>query len=83
MKHASHERTKMARRNINEIAVSPLAPPSPAVQGHRHLCFAEFTLDLSRLSLLRDGKPIPLRRQSFDVLRYLVEHPGRVIGKDE
>ena len=66
MKHASHERTKMARRKIDEIAVSPFAPPSPAVESRRHLCFAEFTVDLPRLSLLRDGEPIYLRRQSFD-----------------
>ena len=83
MKHASHERIQMARRNIDEIAGSPAAPPSPSVEGLQHLCFAEFTVDLSRLSLLRDGEPIPLRRQSFDVLRYLVEHPGRMISKDE
>ena len=73
----------MARRNIREILARTAPPPAPAVPGRQHLCFAGFTVDLSRLSLLRDGKPIYLRRQSFDVLRYLVEHPGRLIGKEE
>ena len=73
----------MARRNISEIAGSPAGPPRPGGDGGSHLYFAGFTLDLSRLSLLRDGEPIYLRRQSFDVLRYLVEHPGRLIKKDE
>ena len=74
----------MARRNISEITDRPAAlPTSLAVEGRRQLCFAGFTVDLSRLSLLRDGEPLSLRRQSFDVLRYLVEHPGRVISKDE
>ena len=73
----------MARRNLDEIPDSPAGPPRPADEGRRPLCFAGFTVDLSRLSLLRDGEPIYLRRQSFDVLRYLVEHPGRLISKDE
>ena len=73
----------MARRNISEIPDSPAGPPRPAGEGRRHLCFAGFTVDLSRLSLLRDGEAIYLRRQSFDVLRYLVEHPGRLVSKDE
>ena len=73
----------MARRNINEIAAPRATPLSPVFQERRHICFAGFTIDLSRLSLLRDDKPLYLRRQSFDVLRYLVEHPGRLIGKDE
>ena len=73
----------MARRNLDEIPDSPAGPPRPADPGRRPLCFAGFTVDLSRLSLLRDGEPIHLRRQSFDVLRYLVEHPGRLISKDE
>lgn len=64
----------MTQRNISEITVT---------EGHRQLCFAGFTLDLSRLSLLRGDAPIYLRRQSFDVLRYLVEHPGRLIKKGE
>ncbi len=73
----------MARRKISEIANSTAPLPGEAADKRRDLCFAGFTLDLSRLSLLRDGEPIYLRRQSFDVLRYLVEHPGRLIGKDE
>ena len=73
----------MARRNISEIADSPAAASGKAVEEHRHLCFADFTFDLSRLCLLRDGEPIYLRRQSFDVLRFLVEHPGRLVSKDE
>jgi DNA-binding winged helix-turn-helix (wHTH) protein/TolB-like protein/Flp pilus assembly protein TadD len=45
--------------------------------------FGEFTLDIARASLLRGGHEIRLRRQAFDVLRYLVAHRGRVVGKDE
>jgi pimeloyl-ACP methyl ester carboxylesterase/DNA-binding winged helix-turn-helix (wHTH) protein len=45
--------------------------------------FDVYTLDLQRCSLRRGDDPVDLRPKSFDVLRYLVEHSGRVIGKDE
>lgn len=45
--------------------------------------FDAFTLDLSRCVLLRDGVEVPLRRQAFDMLRYLAERPGTLVTKDE
>jgi adenylate cyclase len=45
--------------------------------------FATFTLDLDRLSLIGPSVKTKLRPKSFEVLRYLVEHPGRIIGKEE
>ena len=45
--------------------------------------FASFTLDLDRLCLFGPGGQVDLRPKSFEVLRYLVEHGGRVIGKEE
>jgi adenylate cyclase len=47
------------------------------------LKFERFTLDLDRLCLLGPSGHIDLRPKSFDVLRYLVEHAGRVVTKDE
>ena len=50
---------------------------------HRLLRFADFMLDASRGVLLRGGEELPrLRRQSFEVLRYLAEHPREVISND-
>ena len=54
-----------------------LASPS------RSLAFGQFTLDTVRCVLLRGVSELPLRRQSFEVLRYLVEHVGRVVSSDE
>src|SRR5262245_3079783 len=45
--------------------------------------FASFTLDLNRLSLFGPSGHADLRPKSFEVLRYLVEHAGRVVGKEE
>lgn len=75
----------MVWRNMGEIAA---VDASSAMASHgtcerRQLHFAGFTVDLACLTLERDNGTIELRRQSFDVLRYLVEHPGRVITKEE
>jgi adenylate cyclase len=47
------------------------------------LQFQSFTLDLQRLSLRGPAGEVDLRPKSFEVLRYLAEHAGRVIPKDE
>jgi adenylate cyclase len=49
----------------------------------RSLRFESFTLDLGRLALYGPSGQKDLRRKSFEVLRYLVEHAGRVIAKQE
>ena len=46
-------------------------------------CFEGFTLDLRRGCLRSDDREIELRPKSFEVLRYLVEHAGRLVPKDE
>jgi predicted ATPase/DNA-binding winged helix-turn-helix (wHTH) protein len=45
--------------------------------------FAEFTLDLARGCLFRAGEEIKLRPKVYDALKYLVEHPGQLISKQE
>jgi adenylate cyclase len=47
------------------------------------LQFGPFTLDLERLCLGGPSGEVELRPKSFEVLRYLAEHPGRVISKEE
>src|SRR5215470_5173450 len=45
--------------------------------------FGDFTLDVRRACLLRSGKEVKLRPKPFEVLKYLVENPGRVVTKAE
>jgi len=45
--------------------------------------FGEFTLDVARGCVLKGGKEIRLRPKVYETLKYLVEHPGRLIGKQE
>ncbi len=54
-----------------------------AAVPRRVVRFDAFTLDLSRCALLRDDVEVPLRRQAFDMLRYLAERPGTLVTKDE
>ena len=50
---------------------------------HQIYSFDEFTLDLTRGSLLHGTEEIKLRPKSFEVLKYLAENGGRLITKDE
>lgn len=45
--------------------------------------FDIYTIDLQCCSLFRGPHEVQLRRKSFDVLSYLVEHAGRIVSKDE
>jgi pimeloyl-ACP methyl ester carboxylesterase len=45
--------------------------------------FDGYTLDLQQCVLRRGRDEIALRPKSFDVLRYLAENAGRVVGKEE
>jgi predicted ATPase/DNA-binding winged helix-turn-helix (wHTH) protein len=45
--------------------------------------FGEFTLDVSRGCLLKGGEEIKLRPKVYEALKYLVEHPGRLVSKQE
>jgi adenylate cyclase len=47
------------------------------------LIFSSLTLDLERLCLLGPAGQIRLRPKSFEVLRYLAEHAGQTVTKDE
>ena len=45
--------------------------------------FEGMELDLAAFELRRDGVPVPMEPQVFDVLCYLVQHRDRVVPKEE
>jgi DNA-binding winged helix-turn-helix (wHTH) protein/tetratricopeptide (TPR) repeat protein len=45
--------------------------------------FRSFRLDTGNQCLWRGEHRVPLTPKAFDVLRYLVEHPGRLVTQDE
>jgi pimeloyl-ACP methyl ester carboxylesterase/DNA-binding winged helix-turn-helix (wHTH) protein len=47
------------------------------------LVFGDCSLDRASARLTRNGRIVPLTPKAFDVLRYLVEHAGRLVTKRE
>lgn len=45
--------------------------------------FRSFRLDLANQCLWRGEHRVPLTPKAFGVLRYLVEHPGRLVTQNE
>jgi len=61
-------------------------PPKSAMSAPKldsPLVFGRAVLDVQRRELTCDGTARHLRAKSFDVLSYLANNPGRVVGKDE
>ena len=48
-----------------------------------HLAFGPFHFDSTQGRLWQGDQVLPLRPQSLALLRYLVEHPGRLVTKTE
>src|SRR5215510_499943 len=48
-----------------------------------HLCFPPFRLDLANEQLCRGTQLLAVRPKTFAVLRYLVEHPDRLVTREE
>jgi len=51
--------------------------------GHRKLRFGPFELSIGERVLRRDGQALPLGDRALDILIYLADRPGEVIGKQE
>jgi predicted ATPase/DNA-binding winged helix-turn-helix (wHTH) protein len=51
--------------------------------SHRTYLTGDLVLDLDRGCLLRAGREVRLRRQTFQVLVFLVERHGHLVGKDD
>ena len=51
--------------------------------GRGTVAFDDFELDHDRFELRHRGTPVPVERQVFDVLAYLVSQRGRVVPKEE
>jgi cholera toxin transcriptional activator len=49
----------------------------------QHIRFGEFQLDPSTRELWRNGQKFRLQEQPFQILSALLEHPGRLISREE
>src|SRR5215475_15623127 len=53
------------------------------MKPERSVAFPPFLLDIVAECLQHDGQQIFLRPKTFALLRYLVEHPGALVTKEE
>jgi DNA-binding winged helix-turn-helix (wHTH) protein/TolB-like protein/Tfp pilus assembly protein PilF len=56
---------------------------APSAGDDATVCFAGFEFDCRRDELRKDDVGISIRPKPRALLRYLLEHPGRLLGKDE
>ncbi|KFB70923.1 MAG: Sensory transduction protein regX3 [Candidatus Accumulibacter phosphatis] len=68
-------RVRALLRRIEQLRSSP-APAS-------ELRFGPFRLDTLRRELLRGAETVPLTLREFDLLYFLVRHPGRAFSRGE
>lgn len=81
----------MALAHVNRVAtIGPLTASVTheikqpiATARNRTLRFGRFELSGSKRTLRRDGVTLSLGSRAFDILVYLAERPGKVIGKKE
>ena len=45
--------------------------------------FGAVTLDCSKTEVLKDGRPVALSAREFQLLRYLIEHRGKTLSREE
>ncbi len=68
-------RVRALLRRIEQMRASPAATAE--------LRFGPFRLDTVRRELLRDGRIVALTLREFDLLHFMVRHPGRAFGRGE
>ena len=45
--------------------------------------FGSFSVDLRRTVVTRNNKPVEMSAREFKLLRYMIEHPGATVSRDE
>ena len=55
----------------------------PSVEGPATVGLGDLTIDLAGHRLLRDGAPVPIKPKVFELLAFLLRHPGQVLGRDQ
>jgi two-component system OmpR family response regulator len=64
-------------------AVLRRATPGPVATASARLTFADIELDDDTHEVVKDGAPVALSPTEFNLLRYFLENPGRVLSKGQ
>jgi DNA-binding response OmpR family regulator len=52
-------------------------------EGPASVSLGDLTVDLAGHRLLRDGEPVPVKPKVFDLLAFLLRHPGQVFSREK
>jgi len=55
----------------------------PAADGPASVGLGDLTVDLAGHRLLRDGVAVPLKPKVFELLAFLLRHPGQVFSREQ
>jgi DNA-binding response OmpR family regulator len=66
-------RIRALLRRSEQLAEAPIAPVE----------IGPLTVDLAGHRLLRDGERVPLKPKVFELLAYLLRHPGQVLTREQ
>jgi len=55
----------------------------PSVEGPAMVALGDLTVDLAGHRLLRDGVPVPVKPKVFELLAFLLRHPGQVFSREQ
>jgi DNA-binding response OmpR family regulator len=55
----------------------------PTVEGPAAVTLGELTIDLAGHRILRDGEPVPVKPKVFELLAFLLRHPGQVFSREQ
>ncbi len=59
------------------------AAPGAAGTASQTVDLGTVKVDLAGHRLLRDGKPLPVKPKAFELLAFLIRHPGQVFGREQ
>ena len=69
------------RRAIRRVQQQASAVETP--ESTKKVRFADIVVDFDSMEVLRGGEKVQLTAQEFRTLKYFLEHPGRVISREE
>ena len=55
----------------------------PSAEGPAAVSLGELTIDLAGHQILRDGTPVPVKPRVFELLAFLLRHPGQVFSREQ
>jgi len=72
-------RVRAQLRRLDSVAATPHGGPG----SHPIVQLGQVSVDLDGHRLLRDGAELAIKPKAFELLAFLVRHPGRVFSRDQ